>query len=300
MTVLGAAEFLGLFRRGAISAEGHVNDLLGRISENQELNVFTWFAPSQVLEAARAADARRARGEPLGRLAGLPLIVKDNINTVGFPTSAGTRALKAFHPSVNAPVWQRLADEGALLLGKANMHELAAGSTSSNPVFGVVRNPHARAHIPGGSSGGTAAAIAAGLAPAGLGTDTVGSVRAPSCFCGIAGLRPTTAETRAYSPEGVVPLTRLFDTIGPMAASVADLVPLHEVITGATVPSLAPAGLRIGLSMEPFWTDLDPQVERVVRAARDQLAAAGMRFVPLDLGDLVARATALHGKILGV
>jgi mandelamide amidase len=142
-------------------------------------------AKGNVMESARAADAARLKGDRLRPLAGLPIVVKDNIKSIGFPTTAGTPTLKGFYPRANAPVAQTLFANGAILLGKANMHELAMGGTSSNVGFGFARNPYDEKRVPGGSSGGTAAAISARMTPAGLGTDTAGSVRCPAGFCGM-------------------------------------------------------------------------------------------------------------------
>ena len=140
-------------------------------------------------------------------LAGLPMMLKDNINTVGFPTTAGTAFLKDYRPKTNAPLADILFKQGAILFAKSNMHELALGSTSANPTFGYVKNPYDLSRIPGGSSGGTAAAVAARIVPAGLGSDTTGSIRMPSHFCGIAGLRPSNPKTnKPYPVEGIVPL----------------------------------------------------------------------------------------------
>src|SRR6185295_19853844 len=143
------------------------------------------------LQGAREIDRKRLSGERLGSLAGLPLLIKDNIAVAGTPNTAGTLTLREHVPEKNAPVVQRLLDEGALVFARANMHELAGGGTSSNPSFGAIANPYDRKRVPGGSSGGTAAALAARLAPTGLGSDTAGSVRIPSALSGTVGLRPT-------------------------------------------------------------------------------------------------------------
>ena len=176
----------------------------------------------------------------MGALHGLPILIKANIATANVPTSAGTPALRDYRPASDAPVVARLFSAGAILLGKTNMHELAYGITSNNGAFGAVHNPYNPALIPGGSSGGNGAAIAARMCPAGLGTDTGGSVRIPAALCGIVGLRPTVGR---YSGAGIVPLSRTMDTAGPMARSVEDLVLLDSVITGQNAP-VQPAALR--------------------------------------------------------
>ena len=230
---LSAREAVAHIRDGAMKAEAYAARLIERQRALAELNAIAWMDEERLLEAAHGLDQARLRGEPLGLLGGLPVAVKDNIDTVGFPTSAGTESLKSFRPKADAPVAAALWRAGALLFGKANMHELAGGGTSSNPVFGFVRNPHDPTRTSGGSSGGTAAALAARIVAAGLGSDTAGSVRIPSAFCGTAALRPSIAGARKlYSDEGVVPLAADLDTIGPMARTIDDVALLHEAITG--------------------------------------------------------------------
>nr|WP_279343729.1 amidase family protein [Variovorax terrae] len=281
---------------GQFSAQVYGEALLARCAAFGTLNALAWLEPEAVLRQARDADRARAAGEPVGSLAGLPVVVKDNIDTPGFPTSAGNAWLRSCLPDTAAPVWQALAGQGAILLGKANMHELAAGGTSNNPVFGRVGNPVSPGRIAGGSSGGTAAAIAAGLAPLGLGTDTSGSLRTPASFCGIAALRPTTAGERAYSAQGIVPLVAALDTAGPMARSVADLVLLHGAIT-ARSPSMPPApeGLRLGVPRSYFWDRLQAPVDQLCRMALGRLQDAGIACIELDLGELAEEA--VHWQI---
>ncbi|VTU23791.1 Mandelamide hydrolase [Variovorax sp. PBL-H6] len=275
----------------SLSAESCCRQFLERCETHRNLNAMTWQAAPALLEQARKLDRALAAGEAAGRLAGLPVVVKDNIDTPGFPTSAGNAWLRCDLPPGPAPVWRALEQAGALLLGKANMHELAAGATSNNPVFGRVRNPRAIDRIPGGSSGGTAAAIAAGLAPAGLGTDTSGSLRTPAAFCGIAALRPSIGPARAYSLEGIVPLVAAFDTAGPMARSVDDLILLHEVISGKKVGPPPDAGaLRIGVPRGGLWEALAPAVDAVCAAALERFRAAGVALVEFDAGALVSEA----------
>ncbi|VTU28676.1 Mandelamide hydrolase [Variovorax sp. PBS-H4] len=279
----------------SFSAESRCRQLLGRCEAQHSLNALSWQATPRLLEQARQLDRALAAGEPAGRLAGLPLVVKDNIDTPGFPTSAGNAWLRRDLPPRPAPVWRALEEAGALLLGKSSMHELAAGATSNNPVFGRVGNPRTTDRIPGGSSGGTAAAIAAGLAPAGLGTDTSGSLRTPAAFCGIAALRPSTGPRRAYSLEGIVPLVAAFDTAGPMARSVDDLVLLHEVIARKKVGPPPEAGtLRIGVPRGGLWEALAPAVDAVCIGALERFRAAGAALVEFDAGTLVGEAVRLQ------
>ena len=188
---LTATDALLLLRNGDLSAERYARALLDQCDKHRDLNAFIFFDGARVIDDAIAADKRRKSGKVLGPLHGLPVPIKDNIDTENAPTSAGTPALRTHRPKANAPVAQSLFSAGAILLGKTNMHELAYGITSNNADFGPVRNPYNSSLIPGGSSGGTGVAIAARMCAAGLGTDTGGSVRIPAALCGIVGLRPT-------------------------------------------------------------------------------------------------------------
>ena len=236
----------------------------------------------------------RDAGLTLPRLAGLPIVVKDNINTAALPTTGGTAALRGVQPKANAPSLQQLLDAGAIVIGKSNLHELAFGITSTNltPFAGAVKNPYDRTRIPGGSSGGTAAAIAARIVPAGLGTDTGGSTRVPAALCGIVGLRPSVgnggAQRRYTDTNAVVPISHTRDTVGPMARTVADVALLDAVITGSPLPKAALLpGLRIGVPAS-FWEGMDAQLATVVTQARSRLAQAGVVFVDIDLPGLQA------------
>ncbi|MGA8227051.1 MAG: indoleacetamide hydrolase, partial [Xanthobacteraceae bacterium] len=251
------------------------------------LNAFISLDPDAVRAAARNADQRRQRGERLGPLHGVPIALKDNFDTADFTTTAGTPALAAHRPTRNAAVVQRLLDAGALILGKANMQELAFGPTSNNAAFGPVRNPYDRSRIPGGSSGGTAALVAARLAPAGLGTDTGGSVRVPASLSGVVGFRPTTLR---WPQDGIVPISHTRDTAAPIARCVADCALLDGIVTGGPT-SLAPInleGLRLGVPRGHFWDDLDAEVEAILADALARLAAAGVVLVEGDMADVAA------------
>lgn len=278
---LTATQVLAALSAGQLSAVALARALLERIARYASLNAFIALDPDALVAAARESDARRRAGGA-GPLEGLPLAVKDNIDTAGLPTSGGTPALKDYRPARDAAVLRPLWGAGALLLGKTNLHELAYGITNNNAAFGPARNPYDATRIAGGSSGGTAAAVAAGLAPAGLGTDTGGSVRIPAALCGLAGLRPTTLR---WPQAGILPLSHTRDTAGPLARSVADLALLDGVVTGAALAE-APAilrGLRLGLPRDPFWLDLDPALAEAAEAAVRKLAGAGVTLVPCDL-----------------
>ncbi|MGA8412860.1 MAG: indoleacetamide hydrolase [Xanthobacteraceae bacterium] len=284
---LGAAEAAAAIRAGDISAQSLVDALLDRCTRAASLNAFISLDPDAVRNAARSADQQRQHGERLGPLHGVPIALKDNFDTADFTTTAGTPALAAHRPTRNAAVVQRLLDAGALILGKANMQELAFGPTSNNAAFGPVRNPYDRSRIPGGSSGGTAALVAARLAPAGLGTDTGGSVRVPASLSGVVGFRPTTLR---WPQDGIVPISHTRDTAAPIARCVADCALLDGIVTGGPT-SLAPInleGLRLGVPRGHFWDDLDAEVEAILADALARLAAAGVVLVEGDMADVAA------------
>jgi Asp-tRNA(Asn)/Glu-tRNA(Gln) amidotransferase A subunit family amidase len=303
---LTATQAVAAIQTGRLKATEYIATLLARAAALSTLNALTALNMEGALAAAQRLDALTPEARAALPLAGLPIVVKDNINTQGLMTSAGTPALETFVPRDNAPTVQRLLDAGAIILGKANMHELAFGITSTNlaPHAGPVRNPYDPGLIPGGSSGGTAVAIAARIVPAGLGTDTGGSTRIPAALTGTAGFRPSVgnggAERRYHDPNAVVPISHTRDTVGPMARNVADIALLDGVVTGAgPLPDVALSSLRIGLPA-PLWDGLEDALEDVVRAALTQLETAGVTFVPvemdelLDLNDKVAAAVAIH------
>jgi len=277
-------------RSGTLKSTDLVQALLAAAEERRALNALISLNPG-ALDRAAALDARAQRGDFAGPLHGVPIVVKDNIASAGLPTTAGTPALRDFRPQENALVLQRLLDAGAILLAKTNMHELAFGITSNNAGFGAVGNAYAPDRFAGGSSGGTAAAIAARLAPAGLGSDTGGSVRIPAALNGIAGLRPSMGR---YPQDGIVPISHTRDTAGPMGRAVADLILLDGAITGEPT-ALAPAslqGLRLGVP-KPFNDDVDPEIARVRDAALERLRNAGVDLVELDLAEIAT----LNGKV---
>ncbi len=280
-------------QRGELTAEAYATSLLARCAQWRHLNAFIALELAQVLESARAADLRRASGDPLGALHGLPIPVKDSVNTRDYPTTAGTSALRAFRPAEDATAVAQLRAAGAIVLGKTNLHELSFGWTSENRAFGAVRNPYDPARIPGGSTGGTAAAIAARMAPLGVAEDTQGSIRVPAALCGICGFRPTTGR---YSTAGAAPITPVFDQIGPHARSVDDLALFDAVLTGDTrpLPLAALAGVRLGLARRQYLDGVDPEVAAVTAAVLARLRDAGVVLVEVDLPEvpeLVGRIT---------
>ena len=197
---LSAVEAVAQMARGELTAERYAEALLARCQAARALNAFITQEPGRVLEDARARDRERRAGAKPGPLFGLPVPVKDSVNTRDYPTSGGTPALRDFRPKEDAPLVAALKAAGAIVLGKTNLHELSFGWTSNNLAFGAVHNPYDPTRIPGGSSGGTAAAIAARLAPLGVAEDTEGSIRVPAAFCGIAGIP---AHDRALLDRGL-------------------------------------------------------------------------------------------------
>ena len=274
-----ASEALREIGEGRISAREYAEALLAECERGAGLNAFIHLDPERALDAASRAEARG------GRLAGLPVPVKDNFDTAGMPTTGGTPGLRDHRPTRNAPVLQRLIDEGAWVMGKLNMHELAFGITSNNGAFGPARNPYDPARIPGGSSGGSGVAVAARMAPVAMGTDTGGSVRIPAALCGVAGFRPTAGR---YSQEGIVPISNTRDTAGPLARSVEDLALFDSVIAGEPddLPDMSLKGARIGVPRGHFYENLDPETARVADATLAALAAAGAVLVEADMPEV--------------
>jgi indoleacetamide hydrolase len=282
LTVAAAARAI---REGTLRAEGYAEALLERCAAHAGLNAFITLDAERVRAAARSAD--RTRAGPLGPLHGVPLVLKDNIDTVDLPTTGGTPTLRNHRPKRNAPVAETLVRAGALVLGKANLHELACGVTNNNGGFGPARNPWNPGLVPGGSSGGTGVAVAARLAPAGIGSDTGGSVRIPAALCGIVGFRPT---TKRWSQAGIVPISSTRDTAGPMTRSVADAVLLDGVVTGgATTLEPKPLkGLRLGVPRRYYWSELDPELAAVCEQELARLSRLGVVLVEADVPDLKA------------
>jgi indoleacetamide hydrolase len=285
LLALSAIDAVAALARGDVTAERYASALLAQCDRGKALNAFITLEPASVLEAARAADRLRSSGAKLGPLHGLPIPIKDSINTKHFPTTAGTPALRNFRPTEDAPIVRTLVDAGAIVLGKTNLHELSFGWTSNNLAFGAVHNPYDAKRIPGGSSGGTAVAVATRMAPLGVAEDTEGSIRVPAAMCGIAGFRPTTTR---YPSTGVAPITPLFDQVGPHARSVADLALFDSVATGDWTPvRLAPLkGAKLGVARGYWFRGLDSEVERIAREALRKLQDAGVELVEAEVPDL--------------
>jgi len=259
---------------------------IGRVDQWKHLNSIVACDPPGVAATARLHDRELDSGHDRGLLHGIPFVAKDNIDTADLPTTACTPGLRRHRPARDAPVIRRLREAGAILLGKANMHELAFGITNNGGAFGAARNPCDPALIPGGSSGGTAAAIAAAIVPFGLGSDTGGSVRLPAALCGVVGFRPTLGR---YSSEGVVPIAPTRDTIGPMAASVADVALIDSVLTGGAASRLDPLSLstlRLGVPRGYFYENLEAGVAAAMERFLLAATAHGVTLVEADIPDV--------------
>ncbi len=281
LTDLTAVEAVAAMRNGDIKAEDYARALLDRARSLEKLNAFRALDREMVLEAARSADKNRGARAKLGVLHGLPIPVKDSVNTKALPTTNGTPALRSFRPKEDAAILKSLFAQGAILMGKTSIHELSYGHTTNNLAFGPTRNPYDTSRVPGGSSGGSAAAVAAHMAPLAVAEDTFGSIRVPASFCGIAGLRPTVGR---YPGAGVMPITPRWDTGGPVARTVADLILFDSVLMGrrSVVGPQTLRGVRIGVA-DYFLSDLHPEVAHVTTEALRKIESAGAVLVRADV-----------------
>jgi len=263
---------------------------------NARLNVYLSLTKERAFEQAARIDAMAAKGDPLPPLAGIPVGIKDVLVTRGAPSTAGSKILKGYRPPYDCTAVARLDGAGAVLLGKTNCDEFAMGSSNENSAYGPVRNPVDPRRVPGGSSGGSAAAVAANLAVATLGTDTGGSIRQPASFCGVVGVLPTYGRVSRY---GLIAFASSLDRIGPLAANVHDAATLLGVIAGhdpsdatsspAPVPDFAAecdkpaAGMRIGVPAEYLGEGLDPEVRTAIEKGIAALEATGCAIKPISL-----------------
>jgi mandelamide amidase len=284
--VMGASTVAGLlaeFNAGTRKVADYAEEIIESAKNNADLGAVISLDEESLKSGAHIADQNIKDGKA-GQLEGLPLIIKDNIDTSMLITTGGTGAFKDAAKE-NAPPLERLLSKGAIAGAKANLHELAYGITSNNSCHGAVRNPWDKTKIAGGSSGGTAAAIAAGMFVAGLGTDTGGSVRIPAALCGIMGFRPSTDR---YPSGGVVPLSSTRDTIGPMGKSVDDLALLDGVMADDAAPlaGLDASDIRIGVPRSVLWAGLEKGVEACCENVITKLANAGVTIVEADPEDI--------------
>jgi aspartyl-tRNA(Asn)/glutamyl-tRNA(Gln) amidotransferase subunit A len=294
------AEIAGGVRAGKLRARDVADAYLERIArEDAALGCYVKVDADGARRAADAVDAAVKAGRDPGALAGVPLGIKDIFCTKGVETTCASKILRGFVPPYESTVTARLAGAGAVSLGKLNMDEFAMGSSNENSAAGTVKNPWSLAHVPGGSSGGSAAAVAASLCVGATGTDTGGSIRQPAALCGVAGIKPTYGRVSRY---GVIAFASSLDHPGPFARTVEDTATLLEVMAGAdpldatSVPQPVGAyaraaragreglnGVRVGVPDEYFAAGMDPEVEAAVRAALDELGRAGAKIVPVSL-----------------
>ncbi len=283
-------------RSGTATSEALVSQSFARIAETQTDNAFLSLRQEQALAEARAIDARRAAGEPLGSLAGIPIAVKDNICVVDSRCSCGSHMLENFTSPYDATAVTRLKAAGAVIVGKTNMDEFAMGSSSETSFFGPVRNPRNPDRIPGGSSGGSAVAVANGSVPLSLGSDTGGSIRQPAACCGVVGLKPTYGRVSRY---GLVAYASSLDQIGPFAQTVADAGELLQAISGHddhdctssrhAVDGLLALldqdlrGVKIGIPAEYFGEGLDPHHRDLLMGLLEKMRAEGALLQPVKL-----------------
>jgi aspartyl-tRNA(Asn)/glutamyl-tRNA(Gln) amidotransferase subunit A len=294
---MGIAEWRGKLQRGEVSARDLTEAALARIEAVEpQVHAFLEICRERALTDADRIDARRAAGEDLPPLAGIPVAIKDNLCTHGIRTTCSSRMLETFVPPYESTVTERLWQAGAVLIGKTNLDEFAMGSSTETSAFGPSHNPWDPTRVPGGSSGGSAAAVAAGECLVSLGSDTGGSIRQPASFCGVVGLKPTYGRVSRW---GLVAFASSLDQVGPFSTSVADAAEVLQVIAGddrrdatcltAPVPDYGAhlnqplAGMRVGLIRECFLEQgLDPQVKASVMAAARVLEALGCALVEVS------------------
>jgi aspartyl-tRNA(Asn)/glutamyl-tRNA(Gln) amidotransferase subunit A len=304
MKLTTASELLAQLNAGALSSEDVVEECLERAEQHRRLNVFVHLDPDGMRKRAREIDRRRKAGESVGPLAGVPVAIKDVICVQGEPTTCGSRMLGAmqqdasrkFRPPYDATVIRRLRNAGAILFGKTNMDEFAMGSSTENSAYGPTLNPWDEQRVPGGSSGGSAAAVAADLAPLSLGSDTGGSIRQPAAVCGIVGLKPTYGRVSRY---GLIAYASSLDQIGPFAHDLGDIALLLKVIAGhdphdstsvsepvpdyPAVLDQPPSPLRVGVVSEFFGEGLDSEVAGAVMEAIRIYERAGAKVKDVSL-----------------
>jgi len=276
-----------------------VDGYLERIA-NDDANIGAFI---EVFEAdarlkADEIDKKRQDNQPLGQLAGIPIAIKDNILIEGKTCQAGSLILENYKASYNATVIERLLKEDAIIIGRTNMDEFACGSSTESSAFGVTKNPADQERVPGGSSGGSAAAVAAGFVPVALGTDTGGSIRQPASLCGVLAIKPTYGSVSRF---GAIALASSFDQIGPIATTARDLATVLQIIGGQddkdatsktvdiSMPDLSSdniKGLKIGVPKQFFSQNIDPAIEQSVKEAINKFKEAGAEIIDIDLPEL--------------
>jgi len=291
---LTALELQTRYRNRKITPTEIAEEVIRRVEQaDPKLHAFAWFDPARVREQAKALSAD---GKGAGLLWGIPILIKDNICVRDVPTTCASKILSGFRPPYDATVVERLKKAGAILLGMANMDEFAFGSSCEHSCYGPTMNPWDLTRVPGGSSGGSAAAVAASLTPLALGSDTGGSIRQPAAFCGVVGLKPTYGRVSRY---GLIAFASSLDQIGPLTRTVGDAAALLQIIAGfdprdstsgnLPVPNYleeikrGPQGIRLGVPKEYFVEGLDPEVKQAVQKALDQCRALGMTVREVSL-----------------
>jgi len=299
MTLTEAAIAL---RTGKVSSGELLENSLARIARlNPSLNAFLTITDSTARASARQADQELQQGIDHGPLHGMPVALKDVFSTKNIRTTAGSLLFKDHVPTRDSAVTERLAQAGSVLVGKTGLHELAYGITSNNPHFGAIRNPRDPTRIPGGSSGGSAAAVASGMVPAAMGSDTGGSIRIPAAFCGIVGLKPTSGRVSRF---GVLPLDFTLDHMGPLTTTVRDAALILNAIAGhdrrddtssrhPTEPYLPGPdpkirSLRIGRPENFYLERLEPEVREAVERAFQIAQSLGAHIIPVTVPDIAA------------
>ena len=302
MTILEAAKQL---KAGALTSAGLVDQTLAAISEKDgDLNAFITVLDGPARARAKELDSEFAQGKYRGPLHGVPVAVKDLFHMKGVRTTAGSKLFEDLVSSFDSTVVEKLEAAGAVIVGKTNLHELAYGVTSNNPHFGPVHNPHNLDCVPGGSSGGSGAAVAAGIVPMGMGTDTGGSIRIPATFCGTVGLKPTFG---LVSKFGCMPLGLSLDHMGPLTMTVRDTAVTMDAIAGhdprdpntsaRAVESYGPsdnpslAGVRIGWPVNFYFDSLDGEVRKSVENARALAESLGASVTDVRVPDIAALNT---------
>ena len=286
-------------RSGKLSVRELIDDTLQRTAlANERLNLFITITEADARARAEKLDNDLARGVDHGPLHGIPTAYKDNIFTRGVRTTIGSKIFADFVPDIDAEIVSQLNTAGSIVIGKTGLHELAYGVTSNNPHFGPVRNPWNPERIPGGSSGGSAGAVAAGLVPLAIGTDTGGSVRIPASFCGVVGLKPT---FERVSRRGVMPLGLTLDHVGPLAGTVRDVALGFSLMATHGSSYIPPAhadlrGMRIGVPEDFFVENIAPEVMLSFRAAVQTAAALGAHVTEIRLPD--AGALNVVGRVI--
>lgn len=293
---LTACELVQQISNGDLTATDCVEHFLDRI-KNQDGSLNSFISTSDsAIQRAQEIDQRRASGKPVGPLAGLPIAIKDGICTAGQTTTAGSKMLENFVPPFDATVVNKLTDADAIVIGKTNMDEFAMGSSTETSHFNVTKNPWNDERVPGGSSGGSSACVAADLVPVSIGSDTGGSIRQPASFCGITGLKPTYGRVSRY---GLIAFASSLDQIGPMTRTAADNAMVMSVISGhdskdstsakKDVPDFSQSldkplkGIRIGICREHFEEGLDSQIEKSVKATISVLENLGAQTTDINL-----------------